>query len=163
MKYLTLVRHAKSSWDEARLPDYARPLNKRGRHDAPMMGQRMAKRGLNPDLIISSPAVRAASTTELIASELGYPSSRIVTDQRLYGAGESDWLAIIQGLDDDLEHVMLVGHNPGLTEVANALSPHPIGSVPTGGVVAFEFEAHTWGEVGSVKAERAEFDYPKHT
>jgi phosphohistidine phosphatase len=163
LKYLTLVRHAKSSWNEAGLPDYARPLNKRGRHDAPMMGQRMAKRGLDPDVIISSPAVRAISTAKAIAEELGFSPIDIVTDQRLYGADESDWLAIIRSLDNELEHVMMVGHNPGLTEVANTFSPHPIGNVPTCGVVAFEFEAQTWDEVDSVRPGRVELDYPKRT
>ncbi|MBN1888251.1 MAG: histidine phosphatase family protein [Thermoflexales bacterium] len=161
MKYLTLIRHAKSSWDEANLPDHARPLNKRGRHDAPMMGQRMAEKGLEPDVIVSSPAMRAISTAEAIAEELGYSPTDIVTDQRLYGADEAGWLAILRGLDDGLEHVMIVGHNPGLTEVANTLSPDPIGNVPTCGVVEFEFDAHTWADVGGVRPKRVKFDYPK--
>jgi phosphohistidine phosphatase len=161
LKYLTLVRHAKSSWDKPGLPDHARPLNKRGRHDAPKMGQRMAEWGMDPDLIISSPAVRAISTAEAVAEEIGYSPTDIVTEQRVYGADESDWLEIIQGLDDSLEHVMMVGHNPGLTEVVNALSPDPIGNVPTCGVVAFEFEAQMWAEIGHVRPKRVKFDYPK--
>ncbi len=86
MKHLFLIRHAKSSWDHAELSDFDRPLNKRGKRDAPMMGRRLAKRGVNPDLILSSPAKRALKTARIIGSEIGSPKGDIHTDKRIYEA-----------------------------------------------------------------------------
>src|SRR5437899_10475758 len=89
MKTLFLVRHAKSSWDDTALPDKDRPLNDRGKRDAPKMGERLAKRDVKPDLILSSPARRALTTAEIIAKKLDYKRKDIVADDRLY-AGEAD-------------------------------------------------------------------------
>jgi phosphohistidine phosphatase len=86
MKTLILVRHAKSSWKDRSLPDRMRPLNKRGKRDAPMMGQRLAKRGVDVELMISSPAKRAMATAEAMAEELDYPWDGIVAEERLYEA-----------------------------------------------------------------------------
>src|SRR5215471_3792472 len=98
MKTLFLVRHAKSSRDDPALPDEERPLNDRGRRDAPRMGKRLAKERVELDLIMSSPAVRALTTAELIAKELDYSIKDIVVDKRLYAAAADDLLAIIQAL-----------------------------------------------------------------
>src|SRR5262245_44557478 len=118
MKTLFLIRHAKSSWAEPGLSDRERPLNDRGRRDAPKMGKRLAKRDAVPDLILSSPAVRALETAEIIAEKLDYRRKDIVVVDRLYGVAADDLLALIQKLDDKLQRVMLFGHNPGLTELA---------------------------------------------
>src|SRR6516164_4541044 len=98
MKTLFLVRHAKSSRDDPVLPDKERPLNERGRRDAPRMGERLAKRGVKPDIIVSSPAVRALTTAELIARELDYDLRDIAVDKRLYSASADDLLAVIHEL-----------------------------------------------------------------
>ena len=87
MKELILVRHAKSSWKDASVYDHERPLNKRGKRDAPEMGARLKLRGCEPDLIVSSSAVRALETARTVAGEIGYPLGRIVVDERLYGRG----------------------------------------------------------------------------
>ena len=131
MKILTLIRHAKSSWKDSTLPDWDRPLNKRGRRDAPMMGERLAGREAYADLLVTSSAVRAVATAEAIAAAIEYPADDIVLDERLYGADEFEILEIIQGLDDAWERVMLLGHNPGLTDLVNALSPTGIDNLPT--------------------------------
>ena len=161
MKVLTLIRHAKSSWKDPGLPDWDRPLNKRGKRDGPAMGQRLAERGSFADLVISSPAVRALATAEAIAEEIDYPWTEIVVDERLYGADLSEWLEVIQGLDDALDRVMCVGHNPGLTELVSYFSAEGIGNVPTCGVVELRFDTWRWALVGHVEPVEVDFDYPK--
>ena len=160
MKTLILVRHAKSSWKHPGLPDRLRPLNKRGQHDAPVMGKRLAKREITPDLIVSSPAARAMATAESIAREIGHPEEEIRADERLYGASAFELLEIIQELDDALEHVMLIGHNPGLTDLANDLGCD-IDNIPTCGIVEMEFDTDSWAHVDDVDPACVDFDYPK--
>ena len=99
MKTLFLVRHAKSSRDDLSLSDRDRPLDDRGKQDAPMMGKRLAKRDVKPDLLVSSPALRALTTAQLIAGELGYKRKDIVVDDRLYASSPDDLLAVIRALD----------------------------------------------------------------
>jgi phosphohistidine phosphatase len=122
MKTLFLIRHAKSSWDDPALSDKDRPLGDRGRRDAPRMGKRLAKRNVKPDLILSSPARRALTTAEIIAKKLDYKRKDIVVDDRLYASAVDGLLNVIHGLGDNLERVILFGHNPELTELAHRLS-----------------------------------------
>jgi phosphohistidine phosphatase len=161
VKTLILVRHAKSSWKHPDLPDRLRPLNKRGQRDAPMMGERLAKREIEPDLIVSSPATRAILTAETIAREIDYPEEDIRADERLYGASSFELIKIIQELGDHLDHVMLLGHNPGLTDLANDLGCD-IDNIPTCGVVELEFDIDSWATVGDVDPTHIDFDYPKN-
>ena len=161
MKVLTLIRHAKSSWKDPGLPDWDRPLNKRGKRDAPAIGQRLAERGSFAELVISSSALRALATAEAIAEEIDYPWTEIVADERLYGADLSEWLEIIRGFDDALDRVMCVGHNPGLTELASYFSSEGVGHVPTCGVVELRFDVWRWALVGHVEPTGVDFDYPK--
>ncbi|MGD8996918.1 MAG: histidine phosphatase family protein [Anaerolineae bacterium] len=161
MKTLTLVRHAKSSWKERGLPDHERPLNKRGRRDAPMMGERLAQRGVEVDLMISSSATRAVTTAEAIAEELGYAWDEIVIERRLYEAYAEEILEVIGEQDDWVDHLMLIGHNPGLTSLANFLSTHDIENVPTCGVVELRYHIERWAEVGETEPAEVDFDYPK--
>src|SRR5262252_314235 len=118
MKSLFIVRHAKSSRDDPTLPDRERPLNDRGRRDAPRMGERLAKQDVKPDLILSSPALRALTTAEIIARKLDYKVKEIVVDERLYAATSDDVLKIIRELGQKSKRVMLFGHNPALAELA---------------------------------------------
>ena len=126
MRELIIVRHAKSSWKDAGLDDRERTLNKRGERDAPEMGARLARRPDRPDLIVSSPAVRALETARIIARKLEYPRKKIMVEDRLYGAGIVELLDVIRNADDSVTTLMLFGHNPGLTELANHLGPRPI-------------------------------------
>ena len=157
---LILVRHAKSSWDSHDLPDTERPLADRGKRDAPMMGKRLAKQQGKPDLILSSPARRALTTAEIIASELGYMTKDIVVDDRLYATDPETLLAVIGGFNDKLKCVMLFGHNPEISELAHRLSTD-IALLPTCSVAQFTFESKSWATIGSVKAEKVFLDYPK--
>jgi phosphohistidine phosphatase len=160
MKTLFLIRHAKSSWGDTALPDKDRPLNDRGRRDAPKMGERLAKRDVKPDLILSSPAMRALKTAEIIAKKLDYRRKDIVVDDRFYAVAADDLLDVIHKLDDKLKRVMLFGHNPELTELAHRLSSK-ITHMPTCAVAEFTFDAKSWSKIGKVKPAKVALDYPK--
>ncbi len=160
MKTLFLVRHAKSSRDDPSLPDRDRPLNDRGKQDAPTMGKRLAKRDLKPDLLMSSPALRALTTAQLIAEEVGYKRKDIVVDDRLYTSSPDDLLAVIRVLDKRLDRVMLFGHNPEFTDLAHRLSSEIV-DMPTSAVAEFSFDTKAWSDVGEVEPVKALLDYPK--
>lgn len=158
---LSLLRHAKSSWKDTGLDDFDRPLNSRGKHDAPMMGRRLLERGARPSLIITSPAKRARSTAKKIANSLNYPQEFLQSDKDLYLAGPEQILAVIARQDDQFHDIMVVGHNPGLTELASRLSGRYIDNVPTTGVVCLETEAESWTELAESRCNLLYFDYPK--
>lgn len=157
---LILVRHAKSSREGLELPDMERPLADRGKRDAPMMGKRLAKQQVKPDLILSSPARRAFATAEIIASELGYKAKDIVQDDRLYATDPETLLAVIGGLDEKLKCVMLFGHNPEFSELAHRLSSD-IDLLPTCAIAQFTFESKSWATIDFAKPEKVALDYPK--
>ena len=161
MKILILVRHAKSSWKDASLADRDRPLNKRGKRDAPEMGRRLAARGAAPDLIVSSPAARALATARIIAEAVGYPVDAIREDERLYLASPAELLEAIRDLDDGYDRVFLFGHNPGLTELVNELSEPAVDNVPTCGLVELRLAAERWADVSADTVRRVSFDTPK--
>lgn len=162
MKTLYILRHAKSSWDFEELSDHDRPLNKRGRQDAPLMGHELASRGAIPELIISSPAVRAISTATLVGKELKYDADDIVVDTRVYGADENDLLEVVQQAPADVNSLMLVGHNEALSDFADMLSPKPVASMPTAGVTALEFNCDSWQEISKDNAKLLFYDFPKN-
>jgi phosphohistidine phosphatase len=161
MKNLVLIRHAKSSWDNPNLDDRDRPLNSRGKRDAPMMGAVLNRRGLSPDRIVSSPARRAVKTAKLIAAQLDFPVSQILIDDRIYLAEASTLLALIQDLPEDSNQTILFGHNPGFTELLNTLTEAGVGNVPTCGVASIEFAVDSWAAVSPVAGRLRFFDYPK--
>jgi len=121
MKRLTLLRHGKSDWDESSLSDFDRPLRPRGRRDAVRMGEHLASLDLAPDLIVCSPAARARQTAMLFAEALGYDED-IEWDKRIYGANSVELMAVLCQLPDDVDHVVLIGHNPGLEELVVRLA-----------------------------------------
>jgi len=160
MKTLFLVRHAKSSKDDPTLADRDRPLNDRGERDAPKMGERLAKRDVEPDLMLSSPAVRALTTAKLFAKELDYKPKDIVVDERLYASSADDLLEVIHEVDDAHKRVMVFGHNPEMSELAHRLSGK-IGDMPTCAVAEFEFDAKSWSGVGRQGPDKATLHEPK--
>ena len=157
-KTLLLIRHAKSSWKDASLADRDRPLNKRGKRDAPEMGRRIAARNLIPDLVVCSPATRALVTARTISNEIGYSRDEIVIDEELYGAAPQDLFDMVSLFDEQHQTAIVVGHNPTLTEVANHFSSVPIDNVPTCGLVIVQLTA--WNCVED-RAILVDFDYPK--
>ena len=122
MKYLYLIRHAKSSWSDPSLSDFDRPLNKRGKRDLPVMGQRMATYEPKPELIISSPAKRARRTARGIGSALGFSKREIVLDEELYTFSPEGFFQVLQRTPEVIQVLAMVGHNHGLTECAEMLS-----------------------------------------
>lgn len=162
MKHLYIVRHAKSSWVDCEVADVERPLNKRGKKDAPVMGERLKDRGVTPDLIVSSPAKRAYKTAKKIAKKLDYPKKRIVKDESIYEGSEGDLLQVIRRADSNVESLMIFGHNPGFTFLANALVGEPlIDNIPTCGVFRVDFDVDDWREVEPGTGKFQFFDYPK--
>ena len=160
MKNLILIRHAKSSWDDASLTDRERTLNKRGKRDAPAMGRLLKEKGLRPDHILSSPAKRALKTAKLIAEQLDYPKKKIDTKDEIYGQGLDALVELIAGLDDGWDRVFLTGHNPELTELANRLIGAGIDNVPTCGVVSVVFSAQHWRDCAREGGRLAFFERP---
>ena len=161
VKTLYLARHAKSSWADPDLSDFERPLKKRGEKDAPMMGKILASKGVKPELIISSPAKRAIFTAYILAEEINYPKENIATKEDIYEAATSDLLEIIEQLDDSLKSVMLVGHNPSFTNLANYLTDDRFDNIPTCGVVAIGFDVFEWKKIDKKSGKVVFFEYPK--
>jgi len=162
MKTLTLLRHAKSSWKERALTDRERPLNKRGDKDAPIMGKRLAEAGIRPSLIVCSPAVRAWTTAKYVASELGYPLEFLQRENSLYLASLDNLLDVVAAQDNGFNSLMVCGHNPGLTDFANFLSPGLTYNVPTAGVVCVNIDRDDWLLYERPATEVVLYDYPKN-
>ncbi|MBB6609907.1 histidine phosphatase family protein [Pontibacter sp. Tf4] len=162
MKTLYILRHAKSSWEFEELSDHDRPLNKRGRTDATLMGRELSSRGVLPELIVSSPAVRAITTATLVGRELGYDPDDVVIDDRIYGADKNTLLEVVQETPLEHENMMIIGHNEAITDFANMLSPEVVGSIPTAGIIALTFECESWYEISRDNAEFLFFDFPKN-
>lgn len=162
MKTLTLMRHAKSDWGSPRLPDHDRSLNERGMRDAPMMAQRLLKRWAASEratpLLISSTALRAKTTAGFVARALDLP---LRLEPGLYPFALHDVKAVITAVEDDVEHLMLVGHNPGISILASALGAEAALELPTAAVVSLQFDANSWADVLTKTALSSWFDKPK--
>ena len=161
MRILTLLRHAKSSWDDPGLGDHERPLNRRGERDAPKMGKRIGAAGIRPSLIVSSPAVRAWTTAKLVAREISYPMEFLQRDEDLYHAGLDTLLDVVARQDVGFNSIMIVGHNPGFTSFANYLSPGLTGNLQTCGIVSVSVESETWDVRNIVPADVVFHDWPR--
>jgi phosphohistidine phosphatase len=161
-KELLLVRHAKSSWDHPYLDDHDRPLNERGLRNAPEMGKRLQGLGIRTDAWISSTALRAITTAEIIAEEIGFPQDQIQRSKDLYHASATELQEYIGGLNDAHTSVMLFGHNPGMTSLVANLYGLPIDNLPTCGVVHLQFSENSWPPVSSAPPACAYFDFPKN-
>ena len=161
MKFLTLIRHAKSSWSDPTLRDFDRPLNKRGLRNAPFMGTKLLDKEVHFDRIYSSPAKRAVDTAHYICTAMGYDLDKIETDPVLYHASGDVLLDFVHAIDDRFSTVALVSHNPGLNELANMLNDNPIDNIPTTGVVIFKTGVDRWSEIENNVVSLYDFDYPK--
>ena len=161
MKRLTLIRHAKSSWGNLSLSDFDRPLNARGEMAAPAMGTALKSRGLAPDRMVSSPALRAITTCKLLAKAFDYAEDGIVIEPSIYEASIAALLGIVRALPDDAEHVILVGHNPGMHGLAVTLSESSIDQFPTCAVADLEAEVDSWAAIRENRLRLREFLCPK--
>lgn len=161
MRTLTIFRHAKSSWDIKDQPDRDRPLNERGERDAPLMGNRVRTLRIRPSLIVSSDAERAWQTARIVAQQIAYPAEFLQRDKRLYLANLRTLLDVVAELDDGFNSVLLVGHNPGLTELANLLVPGITRNLPTAGFVSVLVDCDQWNIRARRSAKRLAYEYPK--
>lgn len=159
MKTLILVRHAKSDHKhDPTIEDFDRPLNHRGKHDAPAMARRVKQTGVRVDALISSPAVRALSTAEDFAMELNVP---IQTDKRIYAAGLRELLAVVRELDDRHGSVMLTGHNPGMSEFLHYLVGGSRVDLPTAAVAVIELPLESWRNISASKGVLKSISSPR--
>ncbi len=161
MKTLLLMRHAKSSWEDDQLPDHDRPLNDRGKRDVPGMGERLAERNILPDMIISSSAERAKHTATIIAPYVKMPASRVSVAEELYMANPDVFLSITQLSVDNVDTLMLVSHNPGITQFAATLTDSPIDHMPTAAIFICRFDVAAWHQVNEGMGQYVAFEYPK--
>jgi phosphohistidine phosphatase len=160
MKKLIILRHAKSSWKNLELADFERPLNKRGKRDAPRMGRLLREENIVPDLIISSSAKRARLTAEIVAEESGY-ENEIIYSRDLYAAWTDAFIYALNNLESDYECVMVVGHNPGLEELIEVLTDE-VESMPTAAVALVELPIENWDELDDdITGELVEIWRPK--
>jgi len=160
-KTLFLLRHAKSSWNDPSLDDINRPLNKRGNRDAPEMGRRLAEYVVKPEIIVSSPALRAFKTAEKAAEGLGLEKKGIRIDERVYSWDSDAVLNVINSLDDKYKSAMIVFHNPAITDLVNELSGARIDNVPTCGLATVSFDTEKWTGIKKGNGKLLNFDYPK--
>ncbi len=144
MKTLYIMRHGKSAWLSGAETDFERPLNPRGRRDVPAMAKTLHERNVRPDIIISSPARRAISTARLLCASVQFPICHIEEREPLYMASLKKLLTIISGLNRQHEQVILVGHNPGLTDLVNHFLGERLANLPTAAVMGLEAEVDDW-------------------
>lgn len=148
MKQLLLIRHGKSDWDHPGLSDHDRVLNDRGLRDAPLMAAALQRRGILPDLIVTSTATRAATTAAMIAEGLGYPAEQLVKVPDLYLAPPRTILRVVQGLEESAGTVLMFGHNPGMHEAVNLFCEAAgLEDFPTLAIARIELGSDHWGEV----------------
>jgi phosphohistidine phosphatase len=158
---LYLIRHAKSSWDDETQRDFDRTLNQRGLRDAPAMAKKHADSGVKVDLIISSPAMRAHTTSKFYAHAHGMDVEHIDLQETIYNAGVMDLLDVVKNIDDNHGCVILFGHNPGISMMVGFLSGQAV-SMPTNGVAELKMEIDHWKDAEAYCAELKSFDYPKN-
>jgi phosphohistidine phosphatase len=161
MKTLLIIRHAKSSWDSAEMRDFDRPLNERGKRDAPAMAQRLIKAGVTIDRFVSSPAKRARQTAAAFIEAVGKNVNEIHFVPELYHAETEVFKTVVAGLSNKDETVAIFSHNPGITAFANILSTVRLDNMPTCAVFAVKSATDDWSEFLSEGPQFWFFDYPK--
>ncbi len=156
---LTLLRHASAAPADSGTPDQQRPLDESGKRDAPLMGQRLRDSGARPSLLLTSPAQRALQTAYFVAQELAYPREFLQREADLYLAPPKLILEVLARQDDAFHDILVCGHNPGLTDLANRLTGASIGSIPPCGLVVIEAPITQWCDLDA-GARLVLFDYP---
>jgi phosphohistidine phosphatase len=161
-KTLILIRHGKSDQGSG-VKDFDRPLNHRGNKNALEMAERIVKKNLIPQLLVSSPALRAITTAKHFAEVLDLPSAAIEQDLSIYEANTTALFNVLNKLDNSFDIIALFGHNPGLTDFANYLCDADIYNIPTSGLVVIKFQIENWNEVSQHTGSMLSFDFPKNT
>lgn len=161
MKKLFIIRHAKSSWDFSTLSDFDRPLNDRGKHDAPMMAERLLKQHIIIDAFVSSTANRALTTATYFIEKYGRKKNEIILLDELYHAPATTFYSVIKNLNNDYSSVAIFSHNPGITEFVNQIANVRLDNMPTCAVFAIKCNIDNWKEFNSHTNDFLFFDYPK--
>ena len=162
MKTLLIIRHAKSSWDTIGQDDRERPLNDRGKKDAPDMAKRLKDKDIKIEVFVSSPARRARRTARYFAEAYGYDKKDIVLAEALYEAAPLDFYNVVAGLKNDWDTVAIFSHNPGITAFANSLTNVQIDDMPTCSIYAVSLSADKWADFQTAPKQFLFFDYPKN-
>ncbi|MGB9771196.1 MAG: SixA phosphatase family protein [Candidatus Kapaibacteriota bacterium] len=161
MKTLVIIRHAKSDWSDPNITDIERPLNKRGKRDAPFMANLLKEKGVHPELILTSPAERALQTVKYFVEEFKTDKSKVVVREEIYTMGAFAIRKLLSQIDDIHNTVFLFGHNPDLTTLANQLLDMFIENIPTTGVVCIDLDINSWKEILTTRGKLRFFEYPK--
>jgi len=161
MKQLLLVRHAKSDWSTPSLGDFDRPLNDRGKRDAPDMANRLLDKKIKIDAFIASPAKRAKKTASIFAKEYKVDKDDIIFKEELYAASVAAFYEVICNVSDKFDTIAIFSHNPGITDFANALTDARIDNIPTCGIFAVKIKTKHWKNFEEADKEFLFADYPK--
>lgn len=150
MKRLTLMRHGDARWNDPEVSDLERPLNRRGTSAAEAMARRLLDLELIPDLLLASPARRTQETAAIVARELSLPLRRVLREEALYLASAADLLRLVQATGPRVGHLLVVGHNPGVSELMQLLLPQRgLGGLAAAAVCSIAFDATEWTAIGS--------------
>lgn len=160
-KQLFVIRHGKSTWENEKIQDLDRPLKERGINDGYKMAEQLLAKSNIPDLIVSSPAIRALHSATIFARTFKYPSDSIVINNGIYMAGTHEILELITQTNDNINSLMIFGHNPTFTDLANYYLSDPIDNLPTTGIVGLTFDIKSWQEIDKKKLKKWFFDFPK--
>ena len=160
-KTLYIARHGKSSWDFEGIADIDRPLNSRGVNNAYLMAERLKAKGLIPELVVCSPAIRALHTAEIFIRTLGMDRDSLKINDKIYFGYTNEIIETLEHLDDRYSSVMIFGHNPAFTELANTFLLNPVDNIPTAGIITLVFPTDKWSELKKTRPRSEDFDYPK--
>jgi phosphohistidine phosphatase len=162
VKRLTLIRHANADWKNASVADFDRPLNKRGLGEAEAMGKLLLEQELVPDLLLASAARRTQQTSEILARKLNLASRRVKSVETLYLARSEDILALVLGTGPRVQHLAIVGHNPGISELAQYLAPPDIliAEMATGAACTLTFVTRLWTGIAPPAARAVTYEPP---
>lgn len=151
MKRLTLMRHADAQWNDPQIPDFDRPLNRRGTSEAQAMSRRLIELKLIPTIVLTSSARRAQQTADIVTRQMGVAARNSRSDESLYLAPAAEILRVVQATGPRIEHLMVIGHNPGITELANLLAPAARIGLATAALCSLTFDIRRWADVAARK------------
>jgi phosphohistidine phosphatase len=159
---LTLIRHANAEWKDANIPDFDRPLNKRGQSEAEGIGKVLLEAGLVPDLVLASTAKRTQQTAETVARLMGLAARRLKLVEQLYLARAEVMLSYAQATGPKVHHLAMVGHNPGISELARSLAPKhdPLAELSTGSAYTLTFDTESWSTLDGPASSGVRYDPP---
>ena len=161
MKSILLIRHAKSSWDDITIADFDRPLNERGKKDAPVIAQRLLERKIKIDAFVSSPAKRAKKTAQIFAEKYNVSKENIIFISDLYEAGPENFYTAVAAFDERYNTVAIFSHNPGITSFANQMEVAKIDDMPTCAVFGVQSSVSNWKDFRQGEKTFWFFEYPK--